>query len=55
MDLYQAIEDPRIHHQLLPNFVALENDQNVHLNTYLKEHGHKVNLLKSQKKKKGKK
>ncbi|CAO3623063.1 unnamed protein product [Cunninghamella blakesleeana] len=45
MDLYQAIEDSRIHHQLLPNIVLLENDQNVHLTTFLNDYGHKLFLL----------
>ncbi|CAO3612510.1 unnamed protein product [Cunninghamella echinulata] len=42
MDLYQAIDAPRLHHQLLPNLLILEEDQNVQLATYLKDRGHEL-------------
>lgn len=41
-DLYTATESPRIHHQLVPNVVVMEDDTNVRLMQTLNDRGHQV-------------
>ncbi|KAG0442643.1 Glutathione hydrolase proenzyme 1 [Dictyocoela muelleri] len=44
--LNEAIMEPRIHHQLLPNFVFIENTIDPEIRRYLEELGHKVKVSK---------
>lgn len=44
--LNEAIMEPRIHHQLLPNFVFIENTFDPQIRRYLEDLGHKVKISK---------
>lgn len=45
MDISEAIERPRIHHQLLPTSVSAESTTNEHILNALRDRGHDIQLL----------
>ncbi|ORZ23048.1 nucleophile aminohydrolase [Absidia repens] len=45
MDLYQAVKAPRVHHQLMPNQVGLEDNFNQDHQKALEERLHKIYYL----------
>lgn len=42
MDLYEAIAAPRLHHQLMPNIVAVEDHFDQNIIEDLRKRGHEV-------------
>ena len=42
LDLYKAIEYPRLHHQLLPDILGVEGDYDKTILKQLADRGHKV-------------
>lgn len=43
-DLYDMVQQPRVHHQLLPNVVSAEWSLDEHILAGLEERGHKLEL-----------
>ncbi|ORX60393.1 gamma-glutamyltranspeptidase [Hesseltinella vesiculosa] len=42
MQLYDAVALPRVHHQLLPNMLAVEDNRDLELLSFLKDRGHEI-------------